>query len=170
MENTIDNTATTNPPLGLKIFATIYLLKSTIPILIVSIAKILEWSTFTDFYYFLSCLSMIAGKMMKDYSDSQPFGAVIVSLLVVLVYVLFITNNLNLQFLRKPSYLNLVRALAVASLVISVLTSVSGSGGYGTGQWNSVIYVLSSWAITIALIIYLFLSKELKRFFGKMVQ
>ncbi|MES2224945.1 MAG: hypothetical protein V4478_03080 [Patescibacteria group bacterium] len=113
---------------------------------------------------------MIAGKMMKDYSDSQPFGAVIVSLLVVLVYVLFITNNLNLQFLRKPSYLNLVRALAVASLVISVLTSVSGSGGYGTGQWNSVIYVLSSWAITIALIIYLFLSKELKRFFGKMVQ
>ncbi len=154
-------------PIGLKIFASFFVLKSTIPTIIASIAVIYGGPTTNDFFSVLRIISGSAYKMLGnlEYSSSLVAMSLVISIGVLGLYFLFITNKLNFSLLRKKIYLQLFRVLIIIELIPIIIKFLGKTVFFVPTIQNTWLDLLLSAILMVALLIYFYFNKNLKNYF-----
>lgn len=152
-------------PKGARVLIIIFLLKDTIPNLIISTLKLLHLEVPKFLAFICSSLSVSAGKMLLR--ENYPFLlATIISLLIIFLTYKVWTNNFdqNKKY-RTEKWLKTFRIISIIGLLMFILTVVNGKAGYSDYELNSVINMVITFALNVAWIAYLF-TNEVKEFFS----
>ncbi len=150
------------PPIGFKIFAVVYVIKSVLPPLIVAALLSLNTKVPESLALVFTSLSRTAYKVLTIDNYPLHFSIIFAVLGLIVVYKFWAGRLWKVVNSRS---LSVLKFIVIANIVLMVLKVPAGTSGYGTGELNSTIFVLSTFIINIAFLIYLF-SKEAKNYFS----